>query len=500
MPFSELFDKDKEGGANMNLRSITKDYTLNLIKGDLDINIMSIKNDSRKVISGDLFIAQKGFTVDGHKYIDKAIENGAVAVVIEEDMIIEDDICVIKVADSTDALAKFSGIFHKEPWNDLEMIGITGTNGKTSTTYFIKSILEESKKKVGIIGTIGAVIEDELISIDNTTPNSLVIHDLIKKMVDVNSDTCIMEVSSHSLELKRVDYMEFQVGIFTNLTKDHLDYHETMEKYFDSKLKLFYKTNKCNIINIDDFYGKKIVDLVEDRVPVLTYGINHSADIFATNIEFTLSKVSFTLNTPKGNTNILLNVPGEFSVYNALAAATCAYVYDIELDNIKKGLESVEGIKGRFEVVPTNTDYTVIIDFAHTADGLDKVLTVIDQFAEGRKIVVFGAGGNRDKTKRPEMGETVGRHADLSIVTSDNPRYEDPEMIIEDVLVGTKGTNGKYVKIVDRIEAIKYALDNAMPKDIILLAGKGHETYTIIGDKIIPCDEKQIVLDYLNNK
>lgn len=484
----------------MNLRNITKNYKLNLIKGSLDIEINSIKNDSRKVKNGDLFIAQKGYTVDGHKYIDKAIENGAVAIIIEKDMVIENDICVIKVDDSTDALAKFSGIFHKEPWNDLEMIGITGTNGKTSITYFIKSILEENKKKVGIIGTIGAVIEGDLISIDNTTPNSLVIHNLIKKMVDANSDTCIMEVSSHALELQRVDYMEFQVAIFTNLTKDHLDYHETMEKYFESKLKLFYKTNKYNIINIDDIYGKKIVDLVGNRVPVLTYGIKENADIYATNIEFTLSKVKFKLNTPEGSTDILLNIPGEFSVYNALAAAACAYAYNVSIEIIKKGLESVEGIKGRFEVVPTNTDYTVIIDFAHTADGLDKVLTVIDQFAKGRKIVVFGAGGNRDKTKRPEMGETVGRHADLSIVTSDNPRHEDPEMIIEDVLVGTKTSKGKYVKIVDRIEAIKYALDNARAKDIILLAGKGHETYTIIGDKIIPCDEKQIVLDYLNSK
>lgn len=234
-------------------------------------------------------------------------------------------------------------------------------------------------------------------------------------------------------------------------------------------------------------------------MPILTYGINNKSDIFATDIEYSLSKVSFTLNIQNEKTKVTLNVPGEFSIYNALAAASCGYIYGIDLETIKNGLEAVEGIKGRFEVVPTNTDYTVIIDFAHTADGLEKVLTVIDQFAEGRKIVVFGAGGNRDKTKRPEMGETVGKHADLSIVTSDNPRYEDPANIIEDILVGTKKANGEYVSIVDRIEAIKYALENAKPKDIILLAGKGHETYTIIGDKTIPCDERQIVIDYLEN-
>ncbi|WP_313757217.1 UDP-N-acetylmuramoyl-L-alanyl-D-glutamate--2,6-diaminopimelate ligase [Tissierella sp.] len=481
----------------MNLKDIIKDYKFDLIKGDLDTEITGIENDSREIKKGNLFIAEKGFTVDGHNYIHKAIENGAVAVILEKEVSISEDITIIKVEDSIDALARLSGAFHKEPWRSLDMIGITGTNGKTSITYFIKSILEENNKNVGIIGTIGAVIGNERVKIDNTTPNALVIHDLLKRMVDMKTDICIMEVSSHSLELKRVEYMDFQIGIFTNLTKDHLDYHKTMEKYFNSKLKLFYKTNKFNIINIDDNYGKKIVEIVGERIPLLTYGIEDKADIFATNIEFTLSKVEFTLNTPKGSINILLNVPGEFSVYNALAAAACAYAYEIPLEIIKKGLESVEGIKGRFEVVPTNTPYTVIIDFAHTADGLEKVLTVIDKFTEGRKLVVFGAGGNRDKTKRPEMGETVGRHADLSIVTSDNPRYEDPEMIIEDILVGIKKVNGNYVKIVDRIEAIKYAIDNAKPKDIILLAGKGHETYTIIEDKTFPCDERQIVLDYI---
>ncbi|MBU5426798.1 UDP-N-acetylmuramoyl-L-alanyl-D-glutamate--2,6-diaminopimelate ligase [Tissierella pigra] len=484
----------------MKLKDIVKDYKMDLIKGNLEVDIKNVRNNSRCVEEGDLFIAEKGFTVDGHDYIQNAIDNGAIAIVTEKEISIKEDITIIKVEDTIDALGKFSGNFFNSPWNDLEIIGITGTNGKTSITYFIKSILEENNNKIGIIGTIGAVIDGENIKLENTTPNSLVIHKLLKDMVNKNTEFSIMEVSSHSLELKRVDNIEFQIGLFTNLTKDHLDYHETMENYFNSKLKLFYKTNKFNIINIDDEYGKKIVQSVGERIPLITYGIKDGADIFATNVEFTLSKVKFTLNTPKGSTDILLNIPGEFSVYNALAAATVAYAYDVPLDIIKKGLEKVQGIKGRFEVVPTNTDYTVIIDFAHTADGLEKVLTVIDEFAEGRKIVVFGAGGNRDKTKRPVMGETVASHADLSIVTSDNPRYEDPEAIIEDVLIGTKKVNGKYVKIVDRIEAIKYAIDNAKPKDIILLAGKGHETYTIIKGETYPCDERQIVLEYLNSK
>lgn len=483
----------------MILKDLLKDYSFELIKGRLDIEVFGLENDSRKIKKGDLFIAEEGFTVDGHDFINKAIEGGAVALVVEKDVIVSEDITIIKVKDSVDALAKFSGVFHGEPWKHLNMIGITGTNGKTSTTYFIKSIFDKYNKNTGIIGTIGSIVGGEEIKIDNTTPNALVIHNLLKKMADIKSDTCVMEVSSHALDLKRVNYMNFQIGLFTNLTKDHLDYHDTIEKYFNSKLKLFYMTEKFNIINIDDKYGKKIVEIVQDRIPLITYGIKEKADIFATDIKFTLSKVGFKLNTPKGNVDILLNIPGEFSVYNALAASACAYAYGIDLETIKNGLEAVEGVKGRFEVIPTNTDYTVIIDFAHTADGLEKVLTVIDQFVEGRKIVVFGAGGNRDRTKRPEMGETVGKHADISIVTSDNPRYEEPEKIIDDILIGTKKTGCNYVKIVDRVEAIKYALQIAKPKDIILLAGKGHETYTIINGKTIPCDERQIVLDYLNN-
>ena len=484
----------------MKLKKIVEDYEIRLIKGDLNVEILHIENDSRNIKKGSLFIAEKGFTVDGHDFIHKAIEMGARAVVIQEDVEIKGDVAVIKVEDSIDALASFASVFYGKPWENMDMIGITGTNGKTSISYFMKGILEANKNRVGILGTMGSVIDGRLSNLENTTPNAIVIHSLLNEMLKSKVNSCIMEVSSHALELKRVEHMKFQIGVFTNLTKDHLDYHETMEKYFKSKLKLFYKTDKYNIINIDDLYSQRIFEEVKNTTPILTYGINNKADIFATEIEYNLSKVSFKLNTPDGSKNISLNVPGQFSVYNGLAAAACGYAQGIDLETIKIGLEAVEGIKGRFEVVPTNTDYTVIIDFAHTADGLEKVLTVMDEFAEGRKIVVFGAGGNRDKTKRPEMGETVGNHADLSIVTSDNPRYEDPAAIIEDVLVGTRRSNGEYISIVDRVEAIKYALKNARAKDIILLAGKGHETYTLINGETIACDEKQIVLDYLKEK
>lgn len=482
----------------MKLEEIIYDYTVNSISGEKDIDIKGIKNDSTKVEQGDMFIAEKGYTVDGHNYIKDAIKNGAIAVVVEKD--VDVDVTCIKVDNSVEAMAKLSANFYDNPWRKMEMIGITGTNGKTSTTYLLKSIFEQSRKKTGLIGTNGALIGDRKINIENTTPNSLVIHSILNEMIKDDVETCIMEVSSHALDLNRVKYMNFDIGLFTNLSKDHLDHHETIEKYFQAKSKLFFHTKKYNIINIDDEYGKKLIKQIKSQIPILTYGIKEKADIFASNIKHGLSFIKFTLNTPSDSIEIKLNTPGEFSVYNALAAAATAYAYKVPAYDIKQGLESLQGVRGRFEVVATDEKYTVIIDFAHTADGLEKVLKVIDEFALAKKIVVFGAGGDRDKTKRPEMGETVGRHADLSIVTSDNPRNEDPEKIIDDVIEGTKKSGGQYVKIIDRKEAIIYALNNAQKDDIILLAGKGHEAYTIINDKKLEFDERQIVIDYLNNK
>lgn len=479
----------------MNLEQIINGYEIHNISGKKNIDIKNIKNDSRKIEKGDMFIAEKGYTVDGHLYIEDAIKNGALAVVTEED-ILDYDITWIEVENSVEAMAKFSSNFYQKPWEKMNMIGITGTNGKTSTTYLLKSIFDQVGSRVGIIGTNGVLVGDKHISINNTTPNSLMLNGILDNMNKEYVDRCIMEVSSHALELNRVEYMEFDIGLFTNISKDHLDYHETMENYYKAKAKLFHKTKEYNIINIDDFYGKRLVREIRSEVPLITYGIKEKADIFASHIEHGLSFIKFKLNTSDESLDIKLNTPGEFSVYNALAAASIAYAYKVPMEQIKRGLEALQGVRGRFEVVPTGRDYTVIIDFAHTADGLEKVLKVIDEFARARKIVVFGAGGNRDRTKRPEMGETVGRHADLSIVTSDNPRNEDPESIIDDVLKGTKLAGGKYVKIIDRKEAIIYALQNAKKDDIILLAGKGHELYTLIKNEKLPFDERQIVIDF----
>lgn len=483
----------------MILESLIKGISHRVLRGTTDVDILGIENDSRKVKKGYMFVAIKGFTVDGHKFIGEAIRNGAVSVLVEEDIGVEEEVTVIKVEDTLEALAYISSIFYGEPSKKLNLIGVTGTNGKTSTTYLIKRIFEEHKRKAAIIGTLGSIINGEMIDNKNTTPESLTLQRYLRKMVDTDTEFCVMEVSSHALDLKRVEYVDYQVGIFTNLTEDHLDYHVTMENYYRSKLKLFNITKKYNIINYDDPYGKRMLEEIENNIPIITYGLDKKSDVIAENIVYHNKGVDFQLKTPKGSIPINMKLLGKFNIYNALAAISCGIIFDVDLPTIKRAIESISGIKGRFESVPLkDRDFSVIIDYAHTPDGLEKVLSTINQFAEGRVVVVFGAGGNRDREKRPIMGEVAAKLADFLIVTSDNPRYEDPDRIINDILVGVQRGKANYVAIRDRREAIRYALENARPKDTILLAGKGHETYTIIKDKIIPFDEYEIVLDLLN--
>lgn len=463
------------------------------IKGPLDIEIDKVVYDSRNITKGSVFIAISGFKVDGHDFIDDVIRSGAKAIVVEKDIDAK-DVTVIKVKNTRYALAEISSRFYENPSSKLNLIGITGTNAKTTTTYLIQSIFESANKKTGIVGTIGNIIDGKLFKTNNTTPQSLELQQTFNQMVDAKMDSCIMEVSSHALELDRVSFSDFEVGIFTNLSVDHLDFHKNLENYFDAKLKLFYMTKKYNIINADDEYGMRIIDKIKDReTPLITYGIQNESDIYATDIEYHLDGVEFKLHTPKGSTDIKVKIPGEFSVYNSLAAAACAFVYDISLNDIKDGLETIEGVKGRFEVVSNEDDFVVIVDFAHTPDALEKVLKSVRDFAKGRIVVVFGAGGDRDSSKRAIMGEVVGKYADFSIVTSDNPRTEDPKKIIGDILLGTKSVTDKYISITDRKEAIEYAIKNKEKNDIILLTGKGHENYIIIGEEKLSFDEREVV-------
>ena len=482
----------------MKLLDLIKELDIVNINGNTDLEIDEIQHDSRKIEKNSLFVALEGFTVDGHKYITQAVDRGACAIIAKKKVNLNRDVTIIKVNDTRIALAKVASTFYDEPSKKLGIIGITGTNGKTTTTYLVDAVFKAEGKNVGIIGSIGNIINGKLYKSKNTTPESLELQKILNQMVESKVEICTMEASSHALELHRVDYCEFDIGVFTNLTVDHLDYHKTLENYLNAKIKLFYKTNKCNIINIDDEYGEGIVkEISKLGVKVLTYGIEKEADIYATNIEYRGEGVKFRLNTPNDSIDITMNMPGLFTVYNALAAACCGIVYNISLSTIKKGLELIKGVAGRFETVPTNRDFTVIIDSAHTPDSLKKALKTIEQFAKGRRIIVFGAGGDRDRSKRAAMGEIVANNSDFCIITSDNPRTENPERIIQEVERGVKKVSNNYVSIIDRKEAIKYAIKNSKTNDVILLAGKGHENYIIIGREKRPFNEREIVMEAL---
>lgn len=459
------------------------DYSIIETTGNLDIEIKGLNNDSRHVKKGYIFIAMKGYRTNGHIYIEDAIKNGAICIIHEENCIKKEGIIYMKVKDTVDALAYLSNIYYDQPWSKLEMIGVTGTNGKTTVTHFIKEILENYGMRTGLIGTLGLIMEGKKSPLNNTTPDIRVIVDSLNKMIDKNINTCIMEVSSHSLALDRVKGIKYDIGIFTNLTKDHLDYHEDMESYFQSKLLLFKNTERFNIINMDDPYGKEILNILPNK-SYKTYGIIEEADIIARDIIYNINGVNFNVEYKGCKIPIKINIPGKFSVYNALASIACSLALDIPLEIISTSLEKVEAVKGRFEVLPIDKKYSIIIDFAHTPDGLNNVLTVINEFAKGKVIVVFGAGGDRDKSKRSIMGEVVGSLSDYAIVTSDNPRTEKPKNIINDILVGINKTNVEFKAIIDRKKAIKYAIDIARDNDIILLAGKGHEEKMIIGKKL----------------
>lgn len=482
----------------MKLKDILNLYPVLEIRGLLDKEITGIEHNSKKIEKDNLFIALKGFSTDGHKFIKNAIDSGATAIVVEDDIEPIEELTIIKVLDSNDALAYFSGKFYSLPWKAMEMIGITGTNGKTTTSYILKDIFIENKKKVGLLGTIGAIIGDSHLPLLNTTPDALEIERNLEKMKQEKTEYSIMEVSSHALDLKRVRYIDFNIGIFTNLSPEHLDYHKDMDDYFKSKLKLFAKTNKFNIINIDDPYGEIIIR-EKNKVPFITYGIDKRAHIRASNIKYSLFETTFTLNMFDRKEEIILNLPGKFNLYNALAAISCSMTYGIDLETIKRSLKGIKTIKGRFEFVKNKKDLNIIIDFAHTPNGLKESLKTIRKSISGKLIVVFGAGGNRDKEKRPIMGEIAGEYSDLAIVTTDNPRYEEPLHIIDDILQGLQNKDCNYIKIPDRKKAIEYAIKLCNKDDTVLIAGKGHEEFIEFKGKKYPFNERKIIEDIINS-
>lgn len=470
--------------------SLLKDVETLEIIGNTDIEINKIEYDSRKVEKGDVFVAIEGYQTDGHKYIDSAVKNGAAAIVMQHKKDGDLPVPCVVAKNTRKALSLMASAYYDHPSKKMKLIGVTGTNGKTTVTYLVKSTLEFAGYKVGLIGTNQNMIGNKVLESERTTPESLELQKLFFDMASEGVDIVIMEVSSHSLYLDRVYGNEFYLGAFTNLTQDHLDFHETMENYAKAKAKLFKMCYK-GIINADDEYASLIS---EDATSKITkYGINKKNDICAKNIKFNQRGVLFEVETPFGSENIRLDIPGEFSVYNALCAIGICQAVGIGISDIAKALVLTKGVKGRAEVVSVATPYTVMIDYAHTPDGLENIISTIKGFCKGRVITVFGCGGDRDRTKRPKMGKIAGDLSDVCVVTSDNPRSEDAELIIKDVLEGMKDVKAEYVAITNRTQAIEHAMKIAKEGDVVLLAGKGHETYQILKDKTIHYDEREIV-------
>ncbi|EOQ35973.1 UDP-N-acetylmuramoyl-L-alanyl-D-glutamate--2,6-diaminopimelate ligase [Butyricicoccus pullicaecorum] len=479
----------------MKLRDLLKDIPFTYTAVDLDIDIREVRYDSRAVQPGDLFVAVRGFATDGHAYIGMALKKGAVAVVCEQ---AGKGIPAVIVPDARAALADIAGNRFDHPSRKLTMVGVTGTNGKTTTTTLVKHILEAEGHKVGLIGTNQNMIGDEVIPTERTTPESYELQALFARMAEAGCTHCVMEVSSHSLVLDRVRGVRFAVGAFTNLTQDHLDFHKTMEAYREAKAKLFTISDK-GVVNLDDPVADKM--LADATCPCLTFSADKdAADLSAKNIELGASGVSFVAATRDAIARVSLGIPGHFSVENALAALGVCVALGVPLEHAARALGTAHGVKGRAEVVPTDTDYTVLIDYAHAPDGVSNILRTVRGFAKGRVIALFGCGGDRDRTKRPIMGHLAAELSDYCIVTSDNPRTEQPEAIIEDIVAGMKAAKVPVDVICDRRAAIYHALDIAQKDDVIVLMGKGHETYQEIDHVKHHMDEREIVADYFKEK
>lgn len=456
-----------------------------------DTEINEVRYDSRAVRPGDLFVAIRGYATDGHQYIGKALEQGAAAIVCEE---APAGAPAVVVENARRALAEIAANRFGHPADSMTMLGVTGTNGKTTTTYLVKHMLEDAGHKVGLIGTNQNLIGDEVVETERTTPESYELHALFARMRDAGCTHVIMEVSSHSLVLDRVHGIHFAVGAFTNLTQDHLDFHKTMEEYRKAKALLFTISDK-GVINLDDPAAGAM--LADAKCPCLTFSCEKdAADLTAKNLKLHADGVEFVAATKGDLARVKLPIPGHFSAENALTALGIVLQLGMPLADAAKSLATATGVKGRVEVVPTDTDYTVLIDYAHSPDGVENVLRAVRGFARGRVVALFGCGGDRDRTKRPKMGKIAADLADFCIVTSDNPRTEDPKAIIDDILEGMKGTKTPMQVIVDRPEAIHWALAHAKKDDIIVLMGKGHETYQEVNHVKHHMDEREIVRDF----
>lgn len=484
----------------MLLAELLKGIEYTVVAGDIGIDIKGIAYDSRQVEPGYLFVCISGFKTDGHCYIDQAVKNGAEAILIEKTIEPIDTITIIKTSNNRKALALLASNFYGRPSYKMKVIGVTGTNGKTTTTHLIKAILEEAGLKTGLMGTLYAQVDDKIIDFGHTTPEAPEVERFMQICHENMAQYVVMEVSSHGLDLYRVDYIDFNIAIFTNLTQDHLDYHNNMQEYLASKLRLFNMIESRDenfvVVNADDNYAWDFIQTSKARV--FTYGLSDNSDIKAKNAIIDSKGSKFTLCFEGTNLDIKVKLIGMFSIYNVLAAIAFGLGEEISLKIIKTALEKVEGVPGRFEQVDLGQDFTVIVDYAHTPDGLENILKTGRQLASNRLITVFGCGGDRDRGKRPLMGEVAARYSDFCVVTSDNPRSEDPKDIINDIVPGLdRVKDSRYAIVIDRREAINHAIHLARPGDLLIIAGKGHETYQLVKDKVLDFDDRKVAIEFL---
>lgn len=472
------------------------------IIGNSDVGIGSIAYDSRKVRKGSLFVCIEGFVSDGHDYIQQAIAAGAAAVMIRKDRDFTGPVR-IKVPDTRIGLARASCNYFDNPSKKLHLVGITGTKGKTTATFMIRSILKAAGKESGLIGTITNMIGDEPVHTSRTTPESYELQSLLADCVRADISHCIMEVSSQGLYLNRVHGCEYEIGVFTNLYNDHIGSgeHANIEEYWQAKAALF-DMSKNAVINIDADYSTQMMERAgsNKNTALYTFGLSDSAMVRATDLETIVSKdrigTRFTIASPWYNGRVFVGMPGEFNVYNALCAIACAGILGMPFEAVEAGLSDIT-VKGRVQAVKTNRDFQVIVDYAHNAASLESLLRTLRKYVTGRLVCVFGCGGDRAKSRRFEMGEVSGKFADFTVITSDNPRTESPEKILEDVETGVKKTSGEYIKILDRTCAIEYAITHAGQGDMVIIAGKGHEDYQIFADRTIHYDDVEVAIKIL---
>ena len=483
----------------MNLNGLIKNLQISKITGPTNIEISDIIYDSRKAKPGCIFVCLEGFESDGHKFINDAVNKGAKAIVVQKEVNIA-GVTVVLVKNTRKTLAEMSANFFKHPADEITTIGITGTKGKTTTSFMIKSVLEAAKNKVGLIGTLGVIVGDETIKLDNTTPESYEVQKYLRYMVESGCNYAVMEASSSGLEMNRVDGFTFNYGVFTNFSPDHVggNEHKDLDEYLNCKSLLF---KKCDIgfLNKDD---EKFPDIIKNHTcKIKTFGFDKSANYTADDVQLVSKPECIGVDFKAGgetSLNVHVSIPGKFNVYNALAAISVCDHIGIGSDYIKQGIAAAK-VKGRVEPVHVSDEFSLFIDYAHNAFSMENILITLREYKPNRLITLFGAGGNRPKARRYEMGEISGKLSDLSVVTTDNPRFEEPMEIIEDIITGLKRTNGKYTVIPDRKEAIKFCIKTAQPNDIIVLAGKGHEDYQEIKGIKYHLDEREVIQNILKS-